>query len=131
MNFFDHNLPGIHWTPTDQWTDAVAAYNQVLSEEVDLFLAHRSSNTMPQRDAPTSSAPGGSNVHAVLQPFMMHVPVMDSTVEHFDCFHPGPTLAANMSVALFNSMVDPTTPKRTTIDFAAAPVCPTANTRLH
>jgi hypothetical protein len=71
-------------------------------------------------------------VHAVLQPFMTHVPVTDSTVEHFDCFHPGPALAANMSVALFNSMVgDASVPKSTTVDFNAVPACPTLATRLH
>ena len=36
-------------------------------------------------DGRGEKAAAGPMVHAVLQPFMLHVPITDSNLEHFDC----------------------------------------------
>ena len=76
----------------------------MLAEEVDAFnLRHASKSTgMDNTNSSNTRSKngggggggggdgghekaGGVMVHAVLQPFMVHVPVTDNVVEHFDC----------------------------------------------
>ena len=80
--------PGILWTPTDQWAAAATAFNSVLAEEVEAFnLRHASmkSKSIGMGSTKSRLKVAGVMVHAALQPFMIHVPVTDGTVEHFDC----------------------------------------------
>jgi len=70
----------------------------------------------------------------VVQPFPTNTHISDLPsrfISRLDCFHPSKSGQEAMAVALWNSMLTPQAKKKTSINMADTPICPTKDSLLY
>lgn len=70
----------------------------------------------------------------VFQPFATNTHISDlptNFLSRLDCFHPSRTGQGAMAVALWNNMLTPSALKKTSINMADSPLCPSSDTLLY